>query len=52
MTEDLEGDRIYLAWGWVLLAVSKVLEAEADVHTPLACEAGIYGTQSGNRLAN
>ena len=38
--------------GGVLLYVAAVLEEEADVHLPLACEAGISFPQSGKRLVN
>ena len=40
MQEDLEGGHIYLAWWWVLIAVSPELDAESDLQFPLAYEAG------------
>ena len=50
--EDLEGDRIYSAWGWVLLDVTAVLEVKADIKLPFYCESGISGTQISESLSN
>ena len=52
MTEDLEVDWFFSALGWVLLAVSSVLEAEEDVQFPLDSEVGISSSHSGKRLDN
>ena len=52
MPEDLEGGRIYLAWGRFLLAVAVLPEPEADLQFPLDCEVGISGTQSSKRFSN
>ena len=50
--EDLEGYRIYLDWGLVLISVAALLEAEAYVQLPLPCEVCIYGPHSSARLTN
>ena len=52
MTEDLEGGCLYSAWGWVLISVSAVPEAEEDAQLPLYFEVGISGPWSGERLSN
>ena len=38
--------------GWILLDVAAVMEVGADVQLTLDRESGIFGPQSGERLAN
>ena len=43
---------VLLDLGRFLISVAEVLELEADIKSPLDCEAGITDTQSSKRLEN